>query len=305
MGRAATVAITGASGLVGSALERHLVSQGRTVRRVVRGAPQRETDIAWDPTGGTVDASALEGVDAIVHLAGESVAEGRWTAEKKRRIRESRVLGTRTLVEALGSIERRPRSLVSASAIGYYGDRGDEWLDERSAPGADFLAEVCQAWESEAQAAEPLGVRVARARIGIVLSPEGGALAKLLPLFRLGAGGPVADGRHFMSWITLRDVVRALEWLVDSEGSIAHNLVAPAPERNADFSRALGRVLRRPALLPAPRFALRAVLGEVTGVLVSSQRVHPSALAAGGFEFLDPTLPAALGNLLGSTGVRP
>lgn len=299
------VAITGATGLVGAALARHLEDQGRLVRRVVRGQATRPSDLVWDPARERIDAPALEGVDVVVHLAGESVAEGRWTEEKKRRIRESRVKGTRTLVRALAEGAARPRALVSASAIGFYGDRGDEWLDEGSEPGSDFLAGVCREWEAEACEAEHVGVRVARARLGIVLSPAGGALAKLARVFRLGGGGPVGDGRHFMSWISLRDVVAAFEWLIDGDHAGPCNLVSPAPVRNSEFSRELGRALRRPAWLPAPRFALRLALGEVATMLLASQRVRPTVLVDGAFRFADRELGATLDNLLEPAGARP
>jgi len=230
-------------------------------------------------------------------LAGENVAQ-RWTAESKQRILESRVTGTRNLVRALAKLPRKPGALVCASAIGYYGSRGDETLAESSPPGAGFLPEVCAAWEGEAQAAEAFGMRVVRIRIGIALDPRGGALKRMLPPFRMGAGGKLGDGRQWMSWIHLDDLAELFRFAVENPISGPLNGVAPSPLRNADFTRELARALGRPALFPVPRFALRALFGEMSGVLLSSQRVVPEAAEAAGFRFRFPELGPALADML-------
>ena len=296
----ARVVVSGASGLVGRRLVTHLRAAGHRVGRLVRGSRVAEPgDVAWDPGRATIDAEALEGAAAVVHLAGENVGAGRWTRAKKERIRKSRVRGTRLLVDALSGLSEPPRVLLSASAVGYYGDRADDWLDESSAPGQDFLAEVCQAWEAEAERAAQAGIRVARFRLGIVLAPEGGALGRMLPLFRWGLGGRLGSGRHYQSWITLHDVVRALEHaLNDDQVHGPVNVVSPNPVTNAEFTHALGRALGRPAFLPAPACALRLVLGELAGSVLSSQRARPSVLQRTGFEFAHPDLGPALRTLL-------
>jgi uncharacterized protein (TIGR01777 family) len=293
--------VSGATGLLGSRLVQHLRAGGYRVDRLVRSARAAQPgDVAWDPVGQTIDTTALEGVTAVVHLAGENVGSGRWTRAKKTRIRDSRVLGTRLLVDALAQLAAPPEVVLSASAVGYYGDRGEEWLDESSPPGLGFLAEVCQAWEAEAERAADHGVRVARYRLGLVLAPNGGALGRMLPLFRWGLGGKLGDGRQYQSWVAVDDLMRAFEHgLAQPEVRGAVNAVSPSPVTNAEFARTLGRVLGRPAVLPAPRFALRLGLGELAGELVSSQRVRPSLLQRTGFEFGAPTLEPALRALLG------
>lgn len=292
--------MTGASGLLGAALMPALRSAGWTPRAVVRRSA-RGGEVQWDPAAGTIDQAALEGVSAAVHLAGESIAAGRWTDEAKRRIRDSRVLGTRLLAETLAHLRTPPRVLVSASAVGIYGDRGDDRLDEASELGADFLARVGKEWEAAARPAADAGVRVVYLRFGIVLAREGGALGRMLTPFRLGLGGPLGSGRQWMSWIALDDAVRAvLEVLRNEAASGPINAVAPEPVRNAEFAARLGEALHRPAVIPAPAFALRALFGELAdGALLASQRVYPARLAALGFHFHYPTLPAALEAILG------
>ncbi|MBI2491181.1 MAG: TIGR01777 family protein [Candidatus Rokubacteria bacterium] len=300
------VAVTGSSGLVGSALLPELAARGHQALRVVR--PQSSAGgadtIRWDPAAGALDAAVLGGVEAVVHLAGASVAAGRWTLERKRRILESRTLPTRLLAETCARLPRPPRVLVSASATGYYGDRGDETLTEASAPGSGFLAEVCRAWEAATEPAAARGVRVVSLRIGIALSSRGGALAKMLPPFRLGLGGPIGSGRQWTSWIALDDLIGAILHSLTTEslrGPV--NAVAPHPVTNREFSRALGRVLRRPALLPLPAFAARLLLGEMADeLLLASARVLPARLVASGYAFEYPELPAALRAALGRAG---
>ena len=303
--RASTVAVTGASGLVGSALVPALTSTGHRVLRLVRGAggaPAAGEPIArWDPESGALEASALAGVDALVHLAGESVASGRWTESKKRRIRSSRVDATRRLAGALARLERPPRVLVTASAVGYYGDRGSELLREESAPGAGFLAEVCREWEAATEPAAHAGIRVVRLRIGMALSRRGGALATMLTPFRLGAGGPVGGGAQWVSWIALDDLVRAIRHALTTDtlaGPV--NAVAPEPVTNRELARTLGRVLGRPALLPLPAVALRLLFGQMADeLLLASARVEPARLRATGFTFRHATLEGALRHELG------
>ena len=297
------VAVTGSSGLVGSALLPELAARDHRVLRVVR--PQSSAagadTIRWDPAAGALDAAALEGVDAIVHLAGASVAAGRWNAAHKRRILESRTLPTRLLADACARLGRPPRVLVAASATGWYGARGDESLDEDSTAGAGFLAEVCRAWEAASEPAARAGVRVVTLRIGIALSRRGGALAALLTPFRLGLGGPIGSGRQWMSWIALDDLIGAILHSLTTEslrGPV--NAVAPTPVTNREFGRTLGRVLRRPALLPLPAFAARLLLGEMADeLLLASQRIRPMRLEATSFAFRYPTLEGALRAALG------
>src|SRR5438876_708242 len=303
--RAWTVAVTGASGLVGSALVTGLTSAGHRVVRVVRGAgavPAAGQRIArWDPESGALEPSALAGADAVVHLAGESVAGGRWTEAKKRRIRSSRVDVTRRLAEALPRLERPPRLLVSASAVGYYGDRGSEILREDSAPGPGFLAEVCREWEAATDPAARAGIRVVRLRIGMVLSRRGGALGAMLTPFRLGAGGPVGSGVQWVSWIAIDDLVGAILHALATESLAGPvNAVAPEPVTNRELARTLGRVLRRPALLPLPAVAARLLFGQMADeLLLASARVEPARLRATGFTFRHARLEDALRHELG------
>jgi uncharacterized protein (TIGR01777 family) len=295
------ILVSGSHGLIGRALIKSLSSKGHTVSRLVREAPAKESsDIEWDPNRGTIDSDKLIGFDAVVHLAGESIASGRWTPEKKQRIRESRIKGTGLLSTALAESSTPPAVLVSTSAIGFYGDRGDELLTEESAHGSDFLAEVCVEWERSTRAAEEKGIRVVKTRLGIVLDKNGGALAKMLPPFRMGIGGKIGSGKQWMSWIALDDVVSALEFVIDQE-SIAGpvNFVAPNPVTNATFTSTLGKTLGRPTFLPVPVFGARLAFGEMAdALLLSSQRVEPARLNEMGFHFKYPHLRDALSGIL-------
>jgi len=295
------IVVSGSSGFIGTALGTALRADGHRVLSLRRGGTTSGDDIAWDPEAGTVDGGALEGVDAVVHLAGEGIGERRWTDEQKRRIRESRVKGTAALAGAIAGCANPPGVFVSGSAIGFYGERGDEVLTEDSAPGDDFLAEVCVAWEAESQAAADAGVRVINLRTGLVLGTSGGVLPRMLLPFRLGIGGPQGSGRQWMSWITLSDTVAAIRRAIDDptlHGPV--NLTAPAPVRNSEFAKTLGRVLHRPALLPTPIFPLKARFGAelVEKLLLVSQRVEPRRLQASGFEFAHTTLEQGLTAIL-------
>lgn len=255
--------------------------------------------IGWNPAEGPPPAEAFEGIDTVFHLAGESVAEGRWTAAQKARIRDSRVVGTRHLVQGIARADSKPRVLVSASAVGYYGDRGEEELTESSSPGNDFLADVCIAWEREALAAESSGVRVVTARTGIVLGAGGGALGKMLTPFKLGAGGPLGNGRQWMPWVHVADLARLYVHAAETatiRGPM--NAVAPHPVRNSEFTRALGRQLHRPAFMPAPYIGLRILFGEFAKILFASQRVLPKVALDSGFVFQYPDIAAALREIL-------
>ncbi len=291
------VLMSGASGLLGSAIGRSLEADGAAVVRLVRGKPVSETQILWEPGKQLVLTSSF---DVVIHLAGESVV-GRWTAAKKARIRDSRVLGTRTLAAAVARMETKPRVFVAASATGYYSDRGDEILNEASASGTGFLAEICREWEAEAEPAVQAGIRVVHIRIGVVLSKHGGALGKMLLPFRLGLGGKLGRGRQWMSWIHVDDIVGAVRHVLSHEilrGPV--NLVAPNPVTNADFTAALGKALSRPTILPAPAFALRLAMGEMAdATLLASARVQPDQLLASGYQFRFRELGVALADILG------
>ena len=294
--------VSGASGLVGGALVAALEVAGVRVVRLVRRRPAPgESDVGWDPASGTIDARGLEGADAVVHLAGESIAAGRWTPARKDAIRRSRVDGTRLLAETLARLSRPPGVLVSASAVGYYGSRGDEALTEASAPGTGFLADVCRAWEAAAQPARDAGIRVVTPRIGMVLAARGGALARMLPPFRLGLGGVVGSGRQYMSWIALDDLVGAIRHVIgDGDVAGAVNAVAPLPVTNREFTRTLGRVLGRPTLAPLPAPVVRLLFGEMgEALLLDGARALPARLQAAGFRFRHPGLEAALRSVLG------
>ena len=296
------VLVSGARGLIGSALLPALRARGHEVVVLTRRATGA-SEIGWDPAGGRLEARVIEGFDAVVHLAGEPIA-ARWTPVRKALIRESRVAGTRLLAQRLAELEQPPRVLVSVSAIGFYGDRGDEVLDEASPPGVGFLPAVCRAWEEAAAPAAACGIRVVHPRLGIVLTTRGGALARLLPPFRLGLGGPLGDGRAWWSWVVLDDVIAVLERsLADERLAGPVNVVAPGVETNRTFAATLGRVLNRPALLPVPAFALRALFGEMAdGALLASARVTPARLQNAGHVFRFPGLEDALRHLLGRTG---
>jgi len=295
------IAVTGASGLVGRELVLTLRRNGYGVLRLVRRAPSADDEVRWDPGDGTIDTKGLQGVTGAVHLAGDNVASGRWTEAKKARIRDSRVVGTELLASALAEVSPKPRVLVSASASGYYGARGDEALDETAAQGSGFLASVCGEWEAATSAARDAGIRVVHARIGVVLASGGGALAKMKMPFLLGVGGRIGDGSQYMSWITLEDLVSALVFALerdDIEGPV--NCVSPTPVTNADFTATLGRVLKRPTVLPVPKFALRLGLGPdmANEMLIGGARVIPASLHAHGFRWEHTTLEPALRSLL-------
>lgn len=288
------VAITGASGLIGTALVPRLRSQGHEVMRLVRRRAAAPDEISWDPAGGTVDLEALAGVEGVVHLAGAGVGDHRWTESYKREILQSRVQGTSTISRAMAALDPMPHTLVCGSAIGYYGNRGDTLLDETSSAGTGFLADVVVAWEAAAAPAQEAGIRTTFARTGLVVAKEGGAFAKLMPIFRLGAGGKVGSGSQYWSFISLSDEVDALIHLLESDLSGPVNLTAPSPVTNAEATVALGKLLHRPALLPVPAFALKVVLGEFADDVLSSARVLPTVLEASGFTFAQPTISEAL-----------
>lgn len=297
------VAVSGSTGLVGSEVVAVLSAGGHEVVRLVRRVPSPgEMDVRWDPEAGVIDAGGLEGCDAVVHLAGENVGAGRWTAARKAAIRDSRVSGTRFLCDALAGLARPPKTLLCASAVGYYGDRGEELLTEESPHGAGFLAEVCGEWEAASAPAARKGIRVVALRIGMVLSPKGGALARMLPLFRAGLGGVIGGGRQYISWVALDDlpgIVLHAWQRGDLSGPV--NAVAPRPVTNREFTEALGKVLSRPTPLPVPAFALRlAVGGEMAdALLLASARVVPKRLLDTGYAFRSPELETTLRRLLG------
>lgn len=292
------IAITGSSGLIGSALKLHLAELGHTAIPVVRS----DIDgIRWDPAGGTIDAEGFEGIDAVIHLAGEGIGERRWSDEQKARIRDSRIDGTRLLATALAGLQKPPTVLLSGSAIGFYGPRGDEVLTEQSSRGEGFLSDVVVDWEAEAQPAVDAGIRTAFLRTGIVLSPGGGALQKMLPLFKFGLGGRMGKGDQWWSCISIDDVVHMMGWLLASEVSGPVNLTCPEPTTNADFTKTLGSVLGRPTLFPVPKFGPKLVVGPelAENLLFTSQRVEPAVALDAGYDFQHPTLEAALRGVLG------
>jgi uncharacterized protein (TIGR01777 family) len=295
------ILISGASGLVGRALAGDLRAQRHQVARLVRpGSAASADDISWDPSAATVDVSAMEGADAVVHLSGASVAGGRWTPARKALLRSSRIDTTRVLVDALASLRQKPRVFVCASAIGCYGDRGDEILTESSAIGTDFLALVVRDWEAEAARAEICGIRTVELRFGVILSAEGGALAAMLRPFKFGMGGRLGSGKQWMSWISLEDAVGVVcSAITDEQLTGPLNVVAPNPLRNAEFTRITAAVLHRPAILATPAFALRIALGEMAdGLLLASLRVMPERLLATGYQFRSPELELALRAIL-------
>ncbi len=296
------ILISGATGLVGTALAAQLRKQNHEVLRLVRPSSKdsKETDVPWDSSTGELGTGA-DGSDVVVHLAGASIAGGRWNAQRKAELRNSRIPATKKLVAALGKMQRPPSVLIAASAIGYYGDRGDEMLTESSAPGTDFLAELARDWEAESARARDFGARVAQMRFGIILAKHGGALPQIALPFKLGAGGRIGSGRQWMSWITLEDVVSAICYAIAAKDwSGPANIVAPNPARNSEFAAALGRVLHRTALLPTPGFALRIARGAMAdALLLRSQRVRPARLEQAGFRFAHPDLVPALQAVLG------
>ncbi len=295
------ILLSGASGFIGSALRRVLEQEGHEVSALSRSAPADSSAVQWDPDSGVLDPVALEGCDAVVHLAGEGIGDRRWNEAHKRRVRDSRIKGTTLLSHTLAKLDRPPAVLLSASAIGYYGDRGDEALTENAPAGGGFLAGVVQAWEESTAPARDSGIRVVTMRSGLVLDGGGGVLKRQLIPFRLGMGGRLGAGRQYWSWITLEDEVRAMQHLLDADVSGAVNLTAPTPVTNAEFTAVLGRVLSRPAFLSVPPVALEVVLGKemATEMLFFSQRVVPSKLEGSGFRFRHPELESALRAVLG------
>lgn len=293
------ILVTGATGLIGTALVARLTEIGHEPIRLVRAAPAG-SDVRWDPAAGTIDAGALDGLDGVVHLAGEDIASGSWTDAKKARIRSSRAEATALLARTLASLPHRPPILVSASAIGYYGDRGAETLTEASTPGTGFLASVCRDWERATEPAAAAGIRVVTMRFGVVLDPSGGALARMLTPFRTGMGGPVGGGKQYVSWIAMDDAVGAiLHALTTPTVSGPVNVAAPAPVTQAEFATALGRVLGRPTLVSVPAFGVKLLLGEMAGeTILASQRLVPERLLATGYAFRWPDLEPALRHLL-------
>jgi len=290
------ILLSGSHGLVGTALINSLISPDHEVYRLVRHYAESPSEIEWNPDRYSIALARLEGFDAVVHLAGESIAEGRWTDEKKKRIRESRVKGTKLLGDALANLTNPPKTFISASAIGYYGNRGDELLTETSAPGNDFLAGVCVEWENATALATEKGIRVVNCRFGIILDAEGGALKKMLPPFRMGVGGKIGSGKQWMSWIALDDVIGGINFAL-ANNSIRGpvNFVAPAPVTNAVFTKTLGKVLSRPTIFPIPAFGVRLMFGEMAdALLLTSQRVESAVLQKSGYLFKYAQLESAL-----------
>jgi len=295
------VAITGSSGLVGSALVPFLTTGGHEVVRLVRRVPRGKDEVRWDPEVPTIDPAALEGIDAVVNLSGENIADRRWSEARKALLQSSRLVPTRLLAETLAGLKKKPKVLISVSAVGYYGHRGDAWVTEKDAPADDFLGRLSVAWEKAAEPAANAGIRVVHPRIGIVLSPAGGALGKMLLPFKAGVGGLLGAGTQYMSWIAIDDLLGVLHHLLnrgDIEGGV--NAVAPEPVTNAVFTKTLGRVLGRPTVVSAPAFALRLAFGEMAdAALLASTRVRPARLEASGYRFRFPDLERALRHLLG------
>lgn len=299
------VAVSGSSGLIGSALCAYLQKQNHTVNKIVRGGSSSDSSaIKWDPSAGSIEADKLNGVDAVIHLAGENIASGRWTDEQKKKIKESRIAGTSLLARTICGLSTKPQVVVSGSAVGFYGDRGDETLTETNNPGFGFLADVCREWEDAIAPVREAGVRVVNARTGVVLSPKAGALQKMLPIFKLGGGGVVGDGKQYMSWISLEDEVKALVFLLTNtslEGPV--NLVAPNAVTNAQFTSSLGKVLHRPTIFPLPGFAAKIILGEMADeLLLASQRCQAAKLLKAGYNFEFPKIDEALTDALNGAG---
>ncbi|PYV05335.1 MAG: TIGR01777 family protein [Acidobacteria bacterium] len=295
------ILVTGSTGLIGSALAPSLIAAKHQVVRLVRRKPRPgASEVHWDPSADFIDVPGLNGFDAVVHLAGENIGEGRWTTQRKAKIRNSRVEGTHLLAEGLAQVSNRPKVMVSASAIGYYGNRGSETLREDSPPGSGFLAEVCAEWEAAAQPASAKGIRVVYLRSGVVLSPNGGALAKMLTPFKMGVGGVIGRGDQYWSWIALDDTIGVIHFvLANDQFSGAFNAVAPNPVTNREFTKTLGRVLARPTIFPMPAAVASLALGEMADeMLLGSTRVEPARLLAAGYKFKFPTLEAALRHLL-------
>lgn len=294
------ILVTGATGLIGSALKKSLVAAGHQPVSAVRREPRRNDEVRWDPAGGHMTPDAFAGIDGVVHLAGAGIGDKRWSDTYRREILESRTQGTELLARTMASLDTKPRVFLSGSAIGWYGDRGDEILDESSTAGEGFLADVCRQWEAATAPAEDAGIRTVHLRTGIVLSPDGGALKKQLPLFKLGLGGRFGSGRQWQSWISIHDEVNAIIHLLDSTLNGPVNLTAPEPVTNAEFARVLGKVLSRPAVLPVPSVGPRLLLGSdlADALLFTGQRVIPRKLVQDGFAFAHPGLDVALRALL-------
>ena len=288
------IAVTGASGLIGTALVGYLKSQGHTVQRLVRRAAVSSEEITWDPIAGTVDLEALTGVDAVIHLAGAGVSDKRWTKKYKSEILNSRLLGTTTIAKAVAIV--KPQVFISASAIGWYGESGNRAVIESDRVGDDFLAAVCHEWESAADLAGD--VRTVKLRTGLVLDPTGGALGKMLPLFRFGLGGKLSNGKQWWSWITLHDQIRAIAFLLENKVSGPVNLTSPNPVTNSEFTAGLARAMHRPALFPVPAFALKIVLGGFSAEVLGSKKVMPQVLTEAGFTFDYPHISSALEKLV-------
>ncbi|MEM8946774.1 MAG: TIGR01777 family oxidoreductase [Planctomycetota bacterium] len=295
-----TIVITGASGLIGTKLTKAFEADGKRVLRAVRREAKNDQELSWNPTTGDIDRDKLEGVDAVVHLAGAGIADRRWSESYKQLILDSRVDGTTLIAETIAGLDRKPRIFACASAIGYYGDRGNAELEESAACGDGYLPEVCMQWERACEKATDAGIRTINMRIGVVLSTEGGALKEMLTPFKLGGGGILGSGKQYFSWIELSDIVRAMQFIVDSDSlSGPVNLVSPNPVTNREFTKTLGRVLSRPTILPMPAFAARLLFGEMAdALLLASTRVVPSALTAAGFSYQFGDLEPALRHIL-------
>ncbi len=294
--RAKQVVVSGASGLLGTALTELLSANGHEVVRLVRGKPPGAGEVAWDPSAGKLDSEEVASADAFIHLSGENVSEGRWSDERRKRIIDSRTQTTELIARTIAKMKKKPSVFVSASAIGFYGSRGDDLLDETSPTGGDFLAEVCRRWEASTAEASDAGVRTVKLRFGVVLSVRGGALAKILPIFKMGLGGRVGDGRQYMSWVSMPDAIRASSFALSEDGlSGAVNVVAPNPVTNRELASTLGRVLGRPSFFPVPKIAIDIAFGEMgRETVLASQRVTPRKLLDAGFKFEHATLESAL-----------
>ncbi|HVQ88933.1 MAG TPA: TIGR01777 family oxidoreductase [Actinomycetes bacterium] len=289
------VAITGASGLIGSAVMDSLRSDAHETIRLVRREATADDEVQWDPIGGSVDVDGLTGIDALIHLAGAGVGDRRWTASYKREIRDGRVIGTRTIARAIAGLDPQPKVMVCGSAIGYYGDTGDTEVDESSPNGDGFLAGVVRDWENSAGPARDAGIRVVYPRAGLIVAGKGGAWGRMFPLFRLGLGGRLGSGQQYWSFVSLRDEVRAIRLMIDDSSMVGpYNVTAPNAATNVDITRAMGERLHRPTFAAVPSFVLRTVLGEMSSEVLGSARVVPRRLTDAGFEFLDPTIESAL-----------